>query len=89
MGHPVFLFHSQEHTHLELLQVPLELPLGVERSEGDVVVGERRGQDVQHVSPRREHQSLRFGVVRPDLDLMILSGFLNLLLSVPSLSVFI
>ena len=57
-------------TRLELLQVPLELPLRVEGGEGDVVVGERRAKDVQHVGPRREHQRLRLGVVGADLHLM-------------------
>ena len=42
----------------------------MERGEGDVVVRERRAQDVQDVRPRREHQRLRGGVLGADLDLM-------------------
>ena len=65
-------------THFELLEVPLELPLGVECGEGDVVVRERRAQDVQHVRPRREHQRLRRRVLGTDLDLMSFRGSFSL-----------
>ena len=63
---------------LELLQVPLELALCVERGVLNVIVLEGGGNDIQHIRPRGKDQGLGGGVVAADLEKIIVPMMIGL-----------